>query len=105
MDDAPLGDAYATVSDDRVTVVVSGEIDMLSTPQLDDILTTAVRHSVGRVEVDLGKVEFLASTGLRSLVAAKQMADDAGVGFTIIRASDVARRVLELSGLESFLAT
>ena len=104
MDDAPLGDAYAVVSDDRVTVVVSGEIDMLSTPHLDDVLASAVNHDTRRVEVDLGKVEFLASTGLRSLVAAKERADTEGVAFSVVRASDVAARVLELSGLESYLS-
>jgi anti-sigma B factor antagonist len=105
MDDAPLGEAYAVASDDHVKVVVSGEIDMLSTPQLDDVLSTAITNGAARVEVDLGKVEFLASTGLRSLVAAKQLADDRGVAFAIVSASEVARRVLELSGLESFLDT
>ena len=103
MDSSPLGDAYAVPSDDRITVFVTGEIDMLSTPHLDDVLATAVRECPGRVEIDLERVEFLASTGLRSLVTAKQLADDQGVGFQIVRPSDVARRVLELSALDSLL--
>jgi anti-sigma B factor antagonist len=104
MDSSPLGNAYAVPSDDHTTVVVTGEIDMLSTPQLDDVLATAVRECPGRVEIDLAQVEFLASTGLRSLVTAKQLADDQGVGFRVVRPSDVARRVLELSALDSLLA-
>ena len=104
MDDAPLGNAYAVVNDDHVTVFVSGEIDMLSTPHLDDVLAAAITNAARRVEVDLGKVEFMASTGLRSLVAAKERADTQGVAFVVVRASDVARRVLELSGLESYLS-
>ena len=105
MDDAPLGTAYAVAADDHITVFVSGEIDMLSTPHLDDVLAAAVKHGTGRVEVDLGKVEFLASTGLRSLVAAKQLADERGVGFSVVQASEVARRVLELAALDSFLSS
>ena len=104
MDSSPLGDAYAVPSDDHITVFVTGEIDMLSTPHLDDVLAAAVRETPGRVEIDLERVEFLASTGLRSLVTAKQLADDEGVGFKVVRPSDVARRVLELSALDSLLA-
>ena len=104
MDSVPLGNAYAVPSDDHITVFVTGEIDMLSTPQLDDVLAAAVRDTPSRVEIDLAQVEFLASTGLRSLVTAKQLADDRGVGYRIVRPSDVARRVLELSALDSLLA-
>lgn len=82
-----------------VVVSVSGDIDLVTAPQLDAALTRVLRERPDVVVVDLVKVEFLASAGLTVLIGAHQRA----VGRTRLRvvADGVAtRRPLQLTGLD-----
>ncbi len=82
-------------------VVVTGEVDPLTAPALETILVQALPTS--RLTVDLAGVTFLDSSGLRAIVAANARCAEDGTAFVIAQPSDVARRVLEISGLEAHL--
>ena len=49
--------------------------------------------------IDLGSVGFMDSSGLRSLLEARQRGGDAGRGFALSRPSEAVQRVLELVDL------
>ena len=49
--------------------------------------------------IDLGGVDFMDSSGLRSLLEARSAAGDAGPPFALARPSAAVRRVLELVDL------
>jgi anti-anti-sigma factor len=53
------------------------------------------------VVIDLGSVGFMDSSGLRSLLEARQRCLDAGRGFALARPSEAVQRVLELVDLLS----
>ena len=56
--------------EDRVAVVsVAGVVDMLTAPQLEDAIRTAVAKEPAAIVVDFTAVEFLASAGMGILVA------------------------------------
>lgn len=80
-----------------VLVVAEGELDLVGAPRLLDALPGAGDPTP--VVIDLGAVGFMDSSGLRSLLEARQRCADAGRGFAIARPSEAVRRVLELVDL------
>jgi anti-anti-sigma factor len=81
--------------DGRGTVItVSGELDAVSAPQFELLLTTADQP----VLVDLAGVEFMDSSGLSSLVRATK----AGVEIELRDPQGSVRRTLEVTGLDSY---
>lgn len=55
-----------------VVLSVSGAIDMLTAPGLTEAINAALTKSPSGLIVDLSKVKFLASAGIRVLVTANQ---------------------------------
>jgi len=79
-----------------VLIVAEGELDLVGAPRL---LAALPGPGDTPVVIDLGSVGFMDSSGLRSLLEARQHCLDAGRGFAIARPSEAVRRVLELVDL------
>lgn len=77
-------------------VIVAGEIDMATAPQLEDCLADHVDRDV---TVDLSDVTFVDSTGLAVLVSARRVLGDAGHTLRTTGEQDKVRMVLETAGL------
>jgi len=88
--------ADAHRSEDAVVIVAVGELDLVGGPRL---LEAVPDHGSDRVVIDLGGVRFMDSSGLRSLLQARQACRDAGRPFAIARPSAAVARVLELVDL------
>ena len=88
--------AHAQQLPGSVLVVAEGELDLVGAPRLLDALPGPGDTSV---IIDLGSVGFMDSSGLRSLLEARQRCQDAGRGFALSRPSEAVRRVLELVDL------
>ncbi|MFN8023429.1 MAG: STAS domain-containing protein [Acidimicrobiales bacterium] len=84
------------------TLRVEGEIDLATAPQLEQAMADA-SAGVTCVGVDLAGVRFIDSTGLRVLLASQQTAQAAGVEVCVTDASEVARRLFELTGTSARL--
>jgi anti-anti-sigma factor len=89
-----------TVVDGRGRVAVVGELDAFSAPELRSSID---QIDGGDVELDLGGVSFIDSSGLATVVEAHQRLEATGRRLVIIRRSDVVQRLLDLSGLSSRL--
>ena len=86
-----------TVADDRVRMLVSGEIDLADERPLIDEVDAVVgssEHVV--VELDLAQVDFIDSSGLRALLLLRRAHGDRV--FLGARSAPV-QRVLEIAGL------
>ncbi len=83
-------------ADDSVVVVANGELDLVGAPRL---LQAMPGEGSTPVVLDLGGVQFMDSSGLRSLLEARQSCIDAGRPFAIARPSVAVTRVLELVDL------
>jgi anti-anti-sigma factor len=83
----------------RTAVIsVAGVIDMLTSPQLDASIDSAMAKKPTAVIVDLTDVDFLASAGMGALVAAHDRA--AGhTGFAVVAHGPATSRPLTLVGL------
>ena len=79
-----------------VVVTAEGELDLVGAPRLLEAMPT---DGTSPVVLDLGGVGFMDTSGLRSLLEARQACIDAGRSFAIARPSEPVRRVLELVDL------
>ncbi len=84
-------------------VAVSGELDLRTSPQLEERLTRAFDDGAELVILDLRQIEFMDSTGLRVLLIAHQRAHETGRQFALVRGVDQVERVLTLTGVRDLL--
>jgi anti-sigma B factor antagonist len=85
--------------DSDAVLKVSGEIDIQSSPVLDEQLRLAMDRGDTSLVVDLADVSFLDSTGLSVLVGALQRCRAAGGELRLVAPQANVRRVLEITGL------
>jgi anti-anti-sigma factor len=89
--------------DDAVVLTVSGEVDMLSAPQLAEAIRTALAAGPPALVIDLTKVDFLASAGMTVLVTA-QAEVTPPTRFAVVANGPATSRPIKLMGLDNVLA-
>lgn len=67
-----------------VIVVVQGEVDRLSAPRLEEMLTSRLRGTLNALVVDLSGVDFLGTAGLTALLRADLLARQCGISLRIL---------------------
>jgi anti-sigma B factor antagonist len=88
----------------RVVVLgVSGVVDMLTAPALEEAISTALGKTPGALVINLSEVEFLASAGMGVLVAAHDQASPE-VGFAVVADGPVTSRPLKLVGIADIVS-
>jgi anti-anti-sigma factor len=94
-----------TVRDADQTVVIGlrGELDLTSSPALEQELESGSASAAPLVVVDLRELEFMDSTGLSVLVRAHQRAEETGQRFGLINSSQQVQRLLTLTGVRDRL--
>ena len=86
-----------------VTLLLAGELDIASAPELQRAMDDLASTHTERLVIDLGAVTFMDSSGLRTLLLARQRADDGDHELVLRSGSRQVQRVLELSGaIDSF---
>lgn len=89
---------------DRIGVVaVTGVVDMLTAPVLEDAIRTALEKDPAAIVVDLTGVEFLASAGMGILVALHDEITP-GVKLGIAAEGPATSRPLTLLGIADIIA-
>jgi anti-sigma B factor antagonist len=88
---------------DGDTVVVRGEIDMATAPELRDALNELVDAGSTQIVLDCRGLDFLDSSGIGVLVAVRKRLGEDG-GLTIDSPPDHVRKVLELTGVNEHVA-
>ncbi|MGZ4182369.1 MAG: STAS domain-containing protein [Solirubrobacteraceae bacterium] len=85
---------------DATTVIsVSGELDLASSPALEEELERVAQSDAQVVIVDLRHLEFMDSTGLSVLVRAHQHAEENGRRLGLVNGSQQVQRLLTLTGV------
>jgi anti-anti-sigma factor len=85
-----------------LTVYLEGECD-IATSEFQDRVLAAIDATVQRVTLDASGLTFCGSMGLRAMVAIREAADEVGADFTLYKASDMLRRLVEVCCLEDVL--
>ena len=84
-------------------VALSGELDLSSAAQIEDVLKEVEAASPALMLLDLRELTFLDSTGLRVMVSADARARDASRRLVIVQGPEVVHRVFRITGLDDHL--
>lgn len=87
--------------DNRVSVALSGELDISSATRVEDELAVLQAEAPPLLVLDLRKLDFMDSTGLRLIVRADEAARSEGTRFVIVRGPEPVHRVFEIVGLDT----
>ena len=80
-------------------LAVIGELDLASTPALEQELERVSADAPSLVIIDLRELDFMDSTGLSVLIRAHQQSQQAGYRLGIVNGSRQIRRLLTLTGV------
>jgi anti-anti-sigma factor len=81
-----------------VQVTLAGELDLANAKTLEEHLFEASQNSPARVIIDLGRLAFIDSTGLRLLLQADARAREHGYEFLLRPGEASVQRVFEITG-------
>jgi anti-sigma B factor antagonist len=85
-------------------VVVAGEVDLATAPQVREVLASGVASDAGSVCLDLGAVEFLDSVGLALVLAMHRELRLRGGRLAIVCPDGPAKLLFEVTGVDAELA-
>ena len=84
----------------RATVIgVSGELDLASSPALEEELDRVAASDSEMLIIDLRGLDFMDSTGLSVLVRAHQRAEEQGRQLAMVKGPQQVQRLLSLTGV------
>jgi anti-sigma B factor antagonist len=87
-------------TEEAATVIaVSGELDLASSPALQEELDRAQNANARLLIIDLRGLDFMDSTGLSVLVRAHQRADEEGRQLAMVKGPQQVQRLLSLTGV------
>ena len=81
-------------------IVVDGALDLAYAYRFDEALRRAEHEGHDPIVIDLGGVDFVDSTGLARLVAARRRARRAGWRLVLVRGSASVQRLFSVVALE-----
>lgn len=90
---------------DRAVVEMQGELDMANAPLLQAKVESDELGSAKTVVLDLQELTFLDSTGLRVILAARELCWRRGQEFAVTPGSQQVQRLLSVTGVGEHLRT
>ena len=102
MTDFPIPEAFSVRIEQRggaSVVVPTGELDLATAPALESALARAFQEATEQVVLDLRELEFIDSSGLRTLLTARRQAEDARRSFSLVAGHRGLERTLEIAGV------
>ena len=86
----------------ELVVMPEGDLDAITAPELDMVMKEAL-SGMTSVTLDLEKVMYVSSAGLRVILAVEQIMKKQGT-FRLIHVSEIIREIFELTGLTDVLS-
>ena len=90
------------IKDDTCTLSLSGRLDTLTSPQLEEKLNEVFGKEYREVVIDLRELEYISSAGLRVLLYGQKNMPEKGK-LIIRNAGDQIMEVFELTGFVDIL--
>ena len=88
--------------DSTLTVVISGNIDTVTAPELDSKLQENL-SGIKNLILDFAAVDYISSAGLRVILMTNQLMEDVDGSMTVKNVNDDVRDVFEMTGFDSLL--
>ncbi|MCW3029551.1 MAG: hypothetical protein JWN81_2762 [Solirubrobacterales bacterium] len=87
------------VSDGRHRLVLTGELDLAPAAELEATLLRLCADGTKEIALDLSKLRFMGSIGLRLMLLARELCEEHGYEFQLIAGPANIQRVFEMTGL------
>ena len=87
---------------DKLTLSLGGRLDTTTSPELEKAITEQC-GDVTALEIDMAKLDYISSAGLRVLLAAKKSMDAANGTLTVTHVCDEIREVFDMTGFMDIL--
>lgn len=88
---------------ERRRLVLSGELDLASAGSLAEAIATACAEGAKAIDLDIGALEFIDSTGLRAILSSRVVCAESDCALTVSPEADKVgpqvRRLLQVTGL------
>ena len=84
--------------DGRITFRLDGWLDTLSSPELGAAVDGVTEASA--IILDFDKVEYIASSGVRQVVACHRRAKELGAAFSVVNVGTEVMSILQLTGID-----
>ena len=88
--------------DSTLTVVISGNIDTVTAPELDSQLQENL-SGIKDLVLDFAAVDYISSAGLRVILMANQQMEDVDGNMSVKNVNEDVRDVFEMTGFDSLL--
>ena len=90
--------------DQNVLIVsVQGRMDTVSAPDYQKRMEDLLDQGETEILMDFGKLEYVSSAGLRSILVAAKKAKSLGGGVSCCSLQDMVRKVFDISGFTGML--
>jgi anti-anti-sigma factor len=86
------------IADGTCRLAIAGELDLATTPKLEDEVNKALLGGARMVEIDLANLGFIDSTGLRLFLQLNERAASDGFSLLMVRPSRPVRTLLRITG-------
>lgn len=93
----------SAVEDGVASIVLHGELDLASAPELEHSICSIEEHAPSRLVIDLRDLQFLDSTGLRLLLQADARWRKRGAQIVLRPGEDAVQRVFDVTGARDVL--
>ncbi len=88
---------------DTLVVAVDGRMDTVSAPEFDSKMEELLGQSEKGFVLDFGKLEYVSSAGLRSILVAAKKAKAAGGDLCCCNLQSMVKKVFDLSGFAAII--
>ncbi len=88
-------------TDDTVVLVVTGDVDMESSPKLRDEIKKTIKKKPTHLKLQLTGVPYIDSSGIAVLIEGMKWTQKKKVAYALVDISDSVRDVLQMSKLLS----
>jgi anti-sigma B factor antagonist len=88
---------------ERVLLRLDGELDLASVPVLESEVESAAADGPATIVLDLRKLEFIDSTGLRAILSLDQRCTERGQAFALVRGSKQVQRLMNMTRVDEHL--
>jgi len=91
------------LEDQTLVVSLAGRLDAASAPVLDKQMPALLEQAVHRVVIDLGRLEYISSAGLRSILALAKTAKAKGAKLVLGDLQEMVKEVFRISGFDRLI--
>jgi anti-sigma B factor antagonist len=84
---------------DRCTLLLTGEMDLATVPQLEAAVARQCERGATQLVLDLTQLEFIDASGLHALVFAREQCQQRQCEFCLIPGRAQLQRLFKISGL------